>query len=793
MKKVNDRIKARGASRIDNRKAARERLEQSPQLKKSIAEAQRKQTARRGGRTFLREMFGIDFDDLDPRYGNYYNEYRPPEVSSQEDDADEIVAGRQVGVGGSIQKDDAISVSKKELSKLSDSFVDLLNSFSKLTASQVYMGEVKRALSEAAARQQKEAALETPRPLSAPSSTIASEGGQGSDIDPGMFKDLTDEIEGLSKAIEDNPVGTTFGTGSKPGTAPVSSKGIGTAAVVGAGVVGATGLAMAAPKVTATEPELPRDLDKPTLTSNQKARASRYTEKLSSSIDTGVRSASAPVGGGYYGGQDQQGAVGDGGYQDYGSTDGSGSGAINPPTSGMAGAIYQTAKQRGYDDHMAIAFVSVAEKESGLKPQAENMNYKPERAREIFGAAAVPYTGNPRRFANYVYGPATRKGKQLGNTGPEDGWNYRGKGFIQVTGKNNYRALSRVVGYDLVKDPDALINNPEIAIKGLFGFYETPSLGGSVVKGKKTARSQSEANRILTDATGGRVGFSSGSAFGRQNLAKVDSFSAKYTAGGLASSTNTQAAAGSTRTGAAIINPDNVRETIRGKKIWDYARKNGSDIDWDGLKQGMKDRFLAMAIEYKEKTGNKVAINSANRTYAKQAELFRRYGARRAAPPGRSKHESGVAIDINSPDAEKMIQLGLFEKYGFYRPYAPAETWHIEPKEASRVKGQSDNPYQPGAAITQTGRGGKPVIQDARGGTKPVTDPKRDVGAPTTAAAITKKVGDKDCPVMVQVVSAGGGAAGPGPGQYLAGVKGPRQAKPIARNPAKEYKMYFAA
>lgn len=531
----------------------------------------------------------------------------------------------------------------------------------------------------------------------------------------------------------------------------------------------------------------------PVLNETERANAGRYTNKLTNYVKGSVRTIekTKSLWERIFGSRSETGD--DSGYEDYGSTGGAGGGAINPPTSGMAGAIYQAAKQRGYDDHMAIAFVSVAEKESGLRPQAENMNYRPERAREIFGAAAVPYTGNPRRFANYVYGPSTRKGRQLGNTGPEDGWNYRGKGFIQVTGKNNYRALSRVIGYDLIKDPDALINNSEIAIKGLFGFYESPSLGGSVVRGKKTARSQGEANRILTDATGGRVGFSSGSAFGRENLAKVNRFSARYTAGGLASSASDTSSAGDTPRragGGEVVNTDNIREAIRGKSIWSYARKKDSGVDWMGLKQGMKDRFMAMAIDYHQQTGNKVQINSANRTYAKQAELYRRYGPRRAAPPGRSKHESGVAIDIQSTDAQRMIQLGLFEKYGFYRPYR-SETWHIEPTEASRVRGQPDNPYQPGDAIAQTNRGGSPVIQTDTGATKPVSNETSQLGERAAGVAIQTRQAGQSCPTTIVPVAVGSGGTPQNPASYLTGTKAPPRGS--GRNSAMDYKVYFNA
>ena len=243
--------------------------------------------------------------------------------------------------------------------------------------------------------------------------------------------------------------------------------------------------------------------------------------------------------------------------------------------------------------------------------------------------------------------------------------------------------------------------------------------------------------------------------------------------------------------GREVVNTDNIREAIRGKSIWNYARKKDSGVDWTGLKPGMKDRFMAMAIDYHQQTGNKVQINSANRTYAKQAELYRRYGPRRAAPPGRSKHESGVAIDIQSTDAQRMIQLGLFEKYGFYRPYLPSETWHVEPTEASRVRGQADNPYEPGEPIAQTNRGGTPVIQTDTGATRPVSNERSQLGERAAGIAIQTRQAGQSSPTTIVPVPVGSGGTPQNPASYLTGTKAPPRGS--SRNSAMDYKVYFNA
>jgi hypothetical protein len=116
-----------------------------------------------------------------------------------------------------------------------------------------------------------------------------------------------------------------------------------------------------------------------------------------------------------------------------------------------------------------------------------------------------------------------------------------------------------------------------------------------------------------------------------------------------------------------------------------------------------------MASEYFNTTGQKIQVNTAYRDSKEQAELFKKYGSPRAAPPGRSKHEVGLAFDINSADANKAVGLGLFEKFGFARPIS-AEAWHIEAKEARG--GSPDNPAAPGKSVKVAGAGGKETSPD---------------------------------------------------------------------------------
>lgn len=97
-----------------------------------------------------------------------------------------------------------------------------------------------------------------------------------------------------------------------------------------------------------------------------------------------------------------------------------------------------------------------------LAQRVENLRYStPERLVAVFPRyfssveEARPYAGQPERLANFVYA------NRMENGGPEsgDGWRYRGRGFIQLTGRANYRIYSEITGLKLLDDPDMLVRD----------------------------------------------------------------------------------------------------------------------------------------------------------------------------------------------------------------------------------------------------------------------------------------------------------------------------------------------
>jgi len=118
-------------------------------------------------------------------------------------------------------------------------------------------------------------------------------------------------------------------------------------------------------------------------------------------------------------------------------------------------------------------FMAQIEHESGLKPISENLSYSAVRLEIIFNKyfnsdLANKYAGHPEKIANKVY--ANRMGN--GNEQSGDGWKYRGRGFIQITGKENYSNLSKDTGIDFTNNPDLLLEEPNAALSALWFWNE---------------------------------------------------------------------------------------------------------------------------------------------------------------------------------------------------------------------------------------------------------------------------------------------------------------------------------
>ena len=102
-------------------------------------------------------------------------------------------------------------------------------------------------------------------------------------------------------------------------------------------------------------------------------------------------------------------------------------------------------------------FLAQAGHESGgFRAVNENLNYGAKGLRGIFGkyfkddATAKAHERKPEKIANVVY--ANRMGN--GNTASGEGWKFRGRGYIQLTGKDNYTAFGKAIKEDITSNPD---------------------------------------------------------------------------------------------------------------------------------------------------------------------------------------------------------------------------------------------------------------------------------------------------------------------------------------------------
>lgn len=125
-------------------------------------------------------------------------------------------------------------------------------------------------------------------------------------------------------------------------------------------------------------------------------------------------------------------------------------------------------------------FMAQIDHESGLKPISESLFYKTiERARKTFKTPfenksdefVSRYLKNSEKMANYVY--ANRMGN--GNEASGEGWKYRGRGFIQITGKENYHRLSNDTDIDFLHNPDLLLEEANAMISALW-FWKIKGL-----------------------------------------------------------------------------------------------------------------------------------------------------------------------------------------------------------------------------------------------------------------------------------------------------------------------------
>ena len=121
------------------------------------------------------------------------------------------------------------------------------------------------------------------------------------------------------------------------------------------------------------------------------------------------------------------------------------------------------------------AFIGQCGHECGnFKVLEENLNYRAATLMKLWPKrfptleVANAYAGNPKKIANMVY--ASRMGNRDESSG--DGYRFRGRGCIQLTGHANYFHAGKALGIDFVADPD-LVGTPKYAALTAGWFWST--------------------------------------------------------------------------------------------------------------------------------------------------------------------------------------------------------------------------------------------------------------------------------------------------------------------------------
>ena len=121
-------------------------------------------------------------------------------------------------------------------------------------------------------------------------------------------------------------------------------------------------------------------------------------------------------------------------------------------------------------------FAQTSHETGGFKAFSENLNYSAQGLQGIFGkyfpgTLEESYARQPEKIANRVY--ASRMGN--GDEASGDGWKYRGRGALQLTGKANYEAFAKYLGHnEVLENPDLVAT--KYAFESAMFFFERNKL-----------------------------------------------------------------------------------------------------------------------------------------------------------------------------------------------------------------------------------------------------------------------------------------------------------------------------
>ena len=191
---------------------------------------------------------------------------------------------------------------------------------------------------------------------------------------------------------------------------------------------------------------------------------------------------------------------------------------VIPPTTGLnieklkghipdavIAQIPDTAKKFNITNNLRLAhFLAQCGHESGgFKAVSENLNYSKDGLKKIFGKyfpgnLAESYARQPEKIGARVY--ASRMGN--GDETSKEGFKFRGRGYIQLTGKANYTSFTKFIGEDCVANPDLVATQYPLASAAF--FFDSNKLWSICDKGADDATVTAVTKRV----NGGTIGLS---------------------------------------------------------------------------------------------------------------------------------------------------------------------------------------------------------------------------------------------------------------------------------------------
>jgi putative chitinase len=138
---------------------------------------------------------------------------------------------------------------------------------------------------------------------------------------------------------------------------------------------------------------------------------------------------------------------------------------------------------------------------AGFKAIQENLNYSADGLKKIFskyfpGNLSEGYAKNPEKIASKVYGSRMGNGDET----TKEGFKFRGRGYIQLTGKDNYTKFGKFIGEDTVSNPDLVATKYPLASAAF--FFDSNKLWAICDKGADDATVTAVTKRV----NGGTIG-----------------------------------------------------------------------------------------------------------------------------------------------------------------------------------------------------------------------------------------------------------------------------------------------